>query len=215
MARPQVRRQVLGLVAESAEVDEPFDAVTLRRRTRVLRRRRLLLLEVVRTERVHEVDDLADSAKGVVQAVGIEEVALHDLERPGRLVRLLLDDPLDGAHLERRARHAAHVVAAAQQVRHEAPADVSAPSEHEHVGVRAPTVTVVRRDDHPGLRLGDRGVGPVGHRALHVAQTSMPSVASSPTIHSRICSNDRRRSRLTCICETPTASAMSDCDRFS
>ena len=117
----QVRRELLALVRETAEVDDPPHARGARRRAEVSRRTPVLLLEAAgRPHRVDQVVGRLDAGQGLGQALARDDVARDDLRLRGDPRRQMLGlarqaaDPMS-AVLESPQQPPAHVAGGARQ----------------------------------------------------------------------------------------------------
>ena len=82
-ARAQVRGQLLVVAAEPAEVDDLFDAGLGRRGGEVARRLRVLVREVRRVQRVHQVVRGVHALERAAQGLRVRDVARHRGAGPG------------------------------------------------------------------------------------------------------------------------------------
>src|SRR6056297_3780042 len=100
MARLQMRRQIVAVVAEPAHVDQVTNSGVLGSLARVPSGHPLLLHEVVADgERVNEVDDLIDALEGRADRREIGQVTLDDLD---------VSSPSGGAQTRGSTGHAAY-----------------------------------------------------------------------------------------------------------
>ena len=152
--------EVVGVVAQPAEVHDAFDAGGVGCGTRGARRPCLTDLEVDVVERVHEVHHVGDAGERRVERVRVLEVAVHDLDLAS--VGGVAGERVVEQRIERagRSRHAAHPHAGRRELGDESAADVPGGAEDEHVpGARlvlAATVAVVRAADELVAGLGRR-----------------------------------------------------------